>query len=386
MKTQPTVLYYVQHLLGVGHVFRTMRIVAALVHAGFRVELIYGGEKLPHFVDHGATVHFLPPLTSAKGDFSNLVTADGAIADDDYRCSRRDRVLSILADCKPDVLITEAFPFGRRQMHFELLPLMEAARAMEPRPKIFASIRDILQEGNKPSKDRQTVDLLQRYFDGVLVHGDDKLVDLSATFPLTSEIGDLVSYTGIVTPRESAEVLDADEQYDVVVSAGGGLLGRELLFAAADAKAMSPLGDARWCLLTGPFLDAGDSERLRGCGLTVRQFVPDLYRLLKTAKLSVSLAGYNTVADIMAAGCRSIIAPQWNDKETEQLRRAQLLEARGLAIMLPHEDKTPSALCEAMARALSLPQPDWHSIRRNGAEETVRYLQKALAGSGAFRQ
>ena len=178
----------------------------------------------------------------------------------------------------------------------------------------------------------------------------------------------------------------ADEQYDVVVSAGGGLLGRELLFAAADAKAMSPLGDARWCLLTGPFLDAGDSERLRGCGLTVRQFVPDLYRLLKTAKLSVSLAGYNTVADIMAAGCRSIIAPQWNDKETEQLRRAQLLEARGLAIMLPHEDKTPSALCEAMARALSLPQPDWHSIRRNGAEETVRYLQKALAGSDAFRQ
>ncbi|MDA4843791.1 glycosyltransferase family protein [Hoeflea poritis] len=386
MKSQPTVLYYVQHLLGVGHVFRTMRITAALVRAGFRVELIYGGEKLPHFDDHGALVHFLPPLTSSKGDFSNLVTGDGSIADDAYRVSRREKVLNILKECSPDILVTEAFPFGRRQMHFELLPLMEAAIAMQPRPKIFASVRDILQEGNKPSKDRQSVDLLRRYFDAVLVHGDDQLVDLSATFPLVDEISDLVHYTGIVTPQLTDEILDADDQYDVVVSAGGGLLGRELLFAAAEAKAMSPLSDARWCLLTGPFGDAGENERLAGYGLTVLQFVPDLYRLLKTARLSVSLAGYNTVADIMAAGCRCIMAPQWNDKETEQLRRAQLLDARGLAVMLPHEEKTPSALCEAIERTLALPAPDWNSIRQNGAEETVRYLHKALAGSDAFRK
>ncbi|WP_136657385.1 glycosyltransferase [Nitratireductor sp. XY-223] len=378
MRSQPTVLYYVQHLLGVGHVFRTMRIVAVLVRNGFHVELIHGGEKLPYFDGHGARIHFLPSLTSARGDFSNLITEDGSVADDKYRAGRRDTVLQILADCRPDIIVTEAFPFGRRQMHFELLPLMDAAAAMQPRPKIFASVRDILQEGNKTSKDRQSVELLQRYFDGVLVHGDENLIDLSATFPFTSEIAGLLRYTGIVTPDRSVPTLDSQEQFDVVVSAGGGLLGRELLLAAAEAKSASPLKDAQWCLLTGPYMDIADRDRLDRFGITVREFVPDLFRMLLSARLSISLAGYNTVADIMAAGCRSIIAPQWNDKETEQLRRAQLLDARGLAVMLSHEDKTPSAVCSAIVRALDAPPPDWASIRQDGAEQSVRFLRQAL--------
>ena len=69
------VLFYVQHLLGVGHVFRSMRIVAGLVAEGFDVEVIYGGQKLDNFRDEGAKVHFLPSLNSAKGDFSRLITA-----------------------------------------------------------------------------------------------------------------------------------------------------------------------------------------------------------------------------------------------------------------------------------------------------------------------
>ncbi|WP_419913408.1 glycosyltransferase family protein [Hoeflea sp.] len=382
MTPRPTVLYYVQHLLGVGHVFRTMRIVSALVRGGFNVELLHGGERLPHFDDQGARVHFLPALSTARGDFSKLIAEDGQIADEAYRLRRRDMVLKILENCGPDLVVTEAFPFGRRQMHFELLPLMEAATSMRPRPKIFASIRDILQEGNKVSKDRQTVDLLQRYFDGVLVHGDDGLINLSQTFPFTAEIAEYLHYTGIVTPQRQTETVARNDQYDVVVSAGGGLLVKELLFAAMEAKAISGLSDKRWCLLTGPYMDAADRQRLARSDATVLEFVPDLYRLLLTAQLSISLAGYNTVADIMAAGCRSIIAPQWNDKETEQLRRAQLLDARGLAVMLSHEDKTPDALCVAIDRAMDGKPPDWRSVRQDGAEETLRILRQALQVDG----
>ena len=372
------VLFYVQHLLGVGHVFRSMRIVSALVASGFEVEVIYGGQKLDNFHDGGAKVHFLPSLYSAKGDFSKLITEDGSVADDCFRDHRRDRVLQILAVCQPDIIITEAFPFGRRQMHFELLPLMEAVQAMDNRPRVFASIRDILQEGNKPSKDRQTVDFVLRYFDGVLVHGDRELVALSQTFPFADEIEDKLAYTGIVTPRKTDDLPGSDERYDVVVSAGGGLLGRELLFAAAEAKQSSILKDARWCLLTGPFMEQDDRERLQQCEIDVFAFVPDLYRLLKSAWLSISLTGYNTVADIMAAGCRAIVAPQWNEKETEQLRRAELLAKRGLVTMLPHDNKTPSALNAAIETSMSAPPPDWSSIRQDGAMETAHILRNSL--------
>ncbi|MEX3008916.1 glycosyltransferase family protein [Hoeflea sp. TYP-13] len=373
------VLYYVQHLLGVGHVFRTMRIVAGLVESGFEVELLYGGQKLQNFQDHGAIVHFLPPLNSAHGDFSKLITGDGSVADDQYRNKRRDLVLAALSSSKPDILVTEAFPFGRRQMHFELLPLMDAAQALEKRPKIFASIRDILQEGNKPSKDRQTVELVKRYFDGVLVHGDPNLIDLSATFPYTSEIADRLHYTGIVTPPHTTDNDASCEQFDVVVSAGGGLLGRELIFAAAEAKANSSLCNARWCLLTGPYMAQADRNELAKFDIETHEFIPDLYCALKKAKLSISLTGYNTIADIMAAGCRSIVAPQWNEKETEQLRRAQLLTDLGLVEMLHHDDKTPAALCAAINRVMNAPSPDWSRLKQDGAAATARILRQALA-------
>ena len=375
------VLFYVQHLLGVGHIFRSMRIVAGLVANGFEVDLIHGGQKLDNFRDEGANVHFLPSLNSARGDFSRLITEDGSVADDRYRERRRDLVLDIFSDSQPDVVITEAFPFGRRQMHFELLPLMEAVQAQSSRPRVLASIRDILQEGNKPAKDRQTVDFIGRYFDGVLVHGDRSLVDLSETFPLTREIEDKLFYTGIVTPSKDDDLPGTDDRYDVVVSAGGGLLGRELLFAAAEAKQHSLLKDARWCLVTGPFMEDHDRQRLEQYGIDVFAFVPDLYRILKSAWLSVSLTGYNTVADIMAAGCRAIVAPQWNEEETEQLRRAEMLAERGMVTMLAHDDKTPTALNAAIERSMSAPPPDWSSIRQDGANETARVLRNVLSGS-----
>lgn len=381
MTVKPRILYYVQHLLGVGHVFRTMRIVSVLVKRGFHVDLVYGGERLPNFDACGAQMHFLPSLVSSRGDFSNLLAEDGQPASEDYKTKRCDHLLKILAMSIPDIIVTEAFPFGRRQMHFELLPLMDAAKALPTPPLIFASVRDILQEGNKPKKDRQTIELVHRYFNGVLVHGDPGLISLDATFPFAEEIADRTYYTGIVTPDMNTP---APEKYDVVVSAGGGLLGRELITSAIEAKPASALRDARWCVLTGPYLETSEYtklERMAGPEVTLSPFIPDLHRTLATAQLSISLAGYNTIADIMAAGCRAIVSPQWNDKETEQLHRAQLLSQRGLVEMIGHQEKTASAMCAAIDRVLDRPEPDWSAIRRNGSEKTAELLLQASAGA-----
>ncbi|MEM6462899.1 MAG: glycosyltransferase [Pseudomonadota bacterium] len=381
MKPNVKVLIYVQHLLGVGHVFRAMRIVAALTDFGFDVELIYGGQEIEHFSSYGAKVHFLPPLNTLRGDFSRLVTENGTEADERFKDIRRARVLEILGKSSPDILITEAFPFGRRQMHFELLPLMEAAHSLPKRPQVFASIRDILQDGNKASKDRQTVELIERYFDGVLVHGDKNFTALGATFPFADEIEQKLHYTGIVAPKRTNQPVDSRDRYDVVVSAGGGLLGRELLFAAAAAKAHTSLKDARWCLLTGPYMEEGDRKTLMSSDIEVRRFIPELHSLLASAKLSVSLSGYNTIADIMVAGCRAIVAPQWNEKETEQRRRAELLAARGLVVALSHVEKTPAALADAIERVMAAPPPDWSQIDQQGAPETARILAQSLSAT-----
>ncbi len=52
------------------------------------------------------------------------------------------------------------------------------------------------------------------------------------------------------------------------------------------------------------------------------------------ADVSVSQAGYNTVADMLVARCRAVLIPYAQDGETEQSDRAGLLEARGAALWL----------------------------------------------------
>ena len=73
------------------------------------------------------------------------------------------------------------FPFGRRQFAFELLPLLEAAKARGLPTAV--SLRDILVAKSKPARIAETVAIVRRLVDRVLVHGDPRLVGLEATLP-----------------------------------------------------------------------------------------------------------------------------------------------------------------------------------------------------------
>ncbi|MEX0344174.1 MAG: glycosyltransferase family protein [Rhizobiaceae bacterium] len=376
------ILFYVQHLMGVGHVFRSMRIVAALVRSGHKVDLAYGGEPVPNFDPSGANVHFLPPLRAGSTVFNDLEDPEGNVVGEDYRDRRREMLLSIFSAGQHDVIVTEAFPFGRRQMRFELLPLLEAAKRRSPSPLVIASVRDILQENRKPGRNEETVRLLRDHFDCILVHGDPNMVTLDETFPLFGEIDALVQYTGIVAPELPPTDAAADNAFDVVVSVGGGALGAELLAAAIGAKPLSRLTKSRWCLVTGINIADDDLQRLERMAegnIEIRSFLPDLCAALSKAKLSISRCGYNTATDIFVSGCRSIVVPLSDGTETEQIRRAEILDRNGLAVRVDPEKQTPGYLAAAIDRALAQPKPADFGLDLSGAETTAQMISGMLA-------
>ena len=127
--TSPCVLIYVQHLLGVGHLQRATRLATALHDRGFRVEIVSGGMPAAMHLPDGLTCHQLPPLYSADGSFTRLLDENGRAIDDAWRARRKRQLLEIFASLAPRVLITETFPFGRRMLRFELLPLLRASRS-----------------------------------------------------------------------------------------------------------------------------------------------------------------------------------------------------------------------------------------------------------------
>src|SRR5215217_2851869 len=249
------VLLYVQHLLGIGHLVRASRIASALRDAGFDIAVAMGGVPVSGFPDDDIEIIALPPLQTAPG-FSALLDADGTVVSEEAKDHRRDRLLSVLRNFRPQIVITEAFPFGRRQMRFELMPMIELARQLQPKPLIVSSIRDILQEQVKPARSEETLRIVQDYFDLVLVHGDPAFSRIEETFPLASHFTEKIAYTGLVARGQPAAM---GEHFDIVVSAGGGAAGGRLIRDSMRAAGLLPK-TLRWCVITGPNLPAEKSE------------------------------------------------------------------------------------------------------------------------------
>lgn len=376
------VLFYVQHLQGIGHVVRSRRITEALVAAGFGVRLVLGGLPIDGFEPDGLDIVQLPPLKAGPASFRDLLTATGETADEAYKARRREMLLDTFDGTAPDVLLIEAFPFDRPQMHFELLPLLEKAAAARPRPLIVSSIRDILQFKPKPERDQTALELLEAYFDHVLVHGDPLLAKLGDTFRHADRISRMVTYTGIVAPPPPSGV--PEETFDVIISTGGGATaGHALLDMAMRARPLSgTLAKAKWLALTGPYVDrvhhAALAEAAAASGVTLRPFVPGLASLLAAAKVSVSQAGYNTVADLLRTGCRAVLCPYAGIRQNEQTERAARLAAGGWAVHVPQESMSPEAIAEAVDRATAMPAPE-HSLDLDGASQTAAALRTLCA-------
>ncbi len=333
----PRAFFYVQHLLGIGHLARASRIARALAEDGFDITVVTGGTPVPGFP--GPLVHHvaLPPITAGDAGFSGLADIDGNPVDDAFKDNRKERLIAAFRQSQPDIVIIEAFPFGRRQVRFELLPLLEAIAAMDNKPLVVTSLRDILQERSKPGRDEETVDLVKRYFDRVLVHGDPAFARLEDTFPLAADITDKVIYTGLVAAPPPAQ---PTERFDVIVSAGGGAVGNALIRAALEA-AKSIGKSLSWALITGPNLPKADFDAISAdapAHVSVYRFRPDFASLLAGAKLSVSQAGYNTVCDVLRAGCHALLIPFTAGGETEQTVRAERLAKLGLAHVLIEDD------------------------------------------------
>lgn len=197
----PRVLFYVQHLLGIGHLARASRIATALADDGFAVTMVSGGVPVQGFPGPGVETIELPPVAAADQGFSDLTDLSGRPVDDAFKARRRDLLVRALHDIRPAIVIIEAYPFGRRQMRFELLPLLDAIAVMAPRPALVTSIRDILQERVKPGRNEETLDILNRHFDLVMAHGDPQFATLADTFPLASSIRAEIAYTGMSPGR-----------------------------------------------------------------------------------------------------------------------------------------------------------------------------------------
>lgn len=256
-------LFYVQHLLGIGHLQRALRVAEAVAREGIAVTLVCGGEPVALPRDRSIDVVQLTPVRALDARFE-LVDGAGKPIDDALREERRAALLAAFAATRPDAVVLEGYPFARRAFRFELEPLIAAVRAAMPRPRLVCSVRDIVVMRADPQRHREIVERVRRDFDAVLVHGDPALIPFDASFPATPEIADRVIYTGYVyAPAGSTGGAAVTGGGEVVVSAGGGAAGRALLETALAARRSGCLAGLPWRIIAGNNLPEADFVALK---------------------------------------------------------------------------------------------------------------------------
>ncbi|NDV19952.1 hypothetical protein GO013_11015 [Pseudodesulfovibrio sp. JC047] len=382
------IVFYCQHVLGVGHMFRSLEIVKGL--ANHEVILVTGGAKVDFDPPANMTQIQLPGLMM-DSKFTRFIPLEEGAEVDEVLVRRLRQFKAIMAEYQPDIFMVELFPFGRKKFRFELLPILKKVRKGEYGTcKAVCSVRDILVEKNDMKRQVERVHgYLNPNFDHVLVHSDPNLVTLDETFPGVDGIVPEVHYTGYVArqpdPIETAALADELNLGDtplIVASVGGGHIGHDMLTGIMGA---SPLLQGthphKLVMFTGPYATDAHVQELQARAaahdhITVKRFTKRFLAYLELARLSVSLGGYNTTMNLLATNTFGLMYPFLQNRE--QNMRARRIEEKGGLRVITSDDLVPSILTSHMARALDQKATPL-GLDLNGGPNSARILESIFA-------
>ena len=375
-------MFYCQHILGIGHLIRSMEIVKGLL-SDFEVCFINGGEVVADFpIPVGVEVVNLPPLKTDSG-FRALQVPAGFDSVESVMEFRRDRLIEVCDRIQPDVLMVELFPFGRRKFSPELIPLIEYARSRGT--KVVSSLRDIVvTKQDQERHEAKVCKLMNRHFDLLLVHGDPRFIPLERSFSRVSDLNCPVHYTGYVVqeqPVDHAPVSAPIPQPLILVSVGGGRFGHELLDCVAQASEwLTDRIPHHIQMFTGPFSPDDVFERMvaianQRSNLSVERYTPSLLRYMQQADLSISMAGYNTTMNVLTTGVRSLLLPFQGNDDQEQTLRSERLEELGVVSVIRPADLNPERFAQRVVDYLKQ-SPSPMTFDLQGVAKTAKLVRE----------
>jgi predicted glycosyltransferase len=383
------VLMYCQHVLGIGHLVRSTEIARALSRNA-DVTLVSGGESVDGFTfPPGVRLVQLPAIQTDE-EFGGLGNCGSSQTLEEIQDLRRKRLLGLFDEIRPDALVIELFPFGRKRFAFELLPLLERARTRNSETLVASSVRDILVEKSDQAKHEERVcRIVNAYFDLILVHGDPAFQKLDETFHRVGDLHCDVRYTGFVQQEEPASAAEEDSgvaRPTIVASIGSGRYSQGQLMLENVIRAAALLQEQiphRFRVFAGPFVPPEVYEVLKRLARETRnveldKYSPNFIDCLRSADLSISMGGYNTIMNLLATGVRSLVYPYTANNDQEQHIRARKLESLGVVELL-HPEMLPPKVLAPKISAMLAKAPARLALDMDGAANTARILQSAVS-------
>lgn len=366
------ILYYCQSLVGIGHLTASRRIARELL-GHHDVDFIQGGLDAATGLEHAGYRNLKLPTLLHDDDTGGLVDPQGEASIDGLWQARADAIAAFL---RPpyDAIVVEFFPFGRRRFRREIYALFDAVRAASGAIPIFCSVREVLVPADARTE-RKIVAMVEKDIDTIFVRGDPAIVALDETFAQVDAIRPRLVYTGYVAP--DAPSAWPPRQKKILVSQGGGDVGRELLRAAALAAPALP--EYRFVLAAGSRTAGEAIEELKAAvrsdNVEIVPFLQNFLQHLLESALSISLGGDNTMLDVITTRTPALAYPYQGS--SEQAVRIAGLAAAGFVHALEPADLDPARLRARIRHALATPYPQ-RRIAADGARVTAQAIGTIL--------
>lgn len=308
---------------------------------------------------------------------------------------RRALIAQTFAAFEPDAVLVDHMPLGALA---ELTPMLTQASRSLPRPRLYLGLRDILDapEVIRPAwKESGAHDALQLY-DAILIYGCRDMYDAAAAYELNGQADKLI-YCNYVGPHPKAiprtglsigrpQTLANGEQL-ILAMCGGGADAFRLAETFVEAlPAAAQRARIRAVLLTGPNMAPRERWALRsrsiGHPVEILSLSDEVSSLLQNASLVVTMAGYNSVCEVVHASKKALVIPR-RGPSAEQRIRGDLFAERGLIRSLDPDVLEPATLALELTEALendAFPDPT-RAPPMNGAQLAADVLVGPNHGS-----
>jgi predicted glycosyltransferase/nucleoside-diphosphate-sugar epimerase len=395
----PRILLYSHDTYGLGHLRRNTTIAHGLVQRSpeLEVTLLTGSpmaEQWP-FPD-GVSIVRLPPVVKVGAEEYQPVQARSMSA---VRAERAGIIASTLLRVRPDVFLVDHAPLG---MKGELGLALKMAREELPETRVVLGLRDVLDE---PDVVRATwiaqgvYQILEAAYDQIIVYGSRELFDAANEYGIPDSLARRVQFSGYLAKdrgleqsidgRESwAQARRAGDRRVLVMGGGGGDAAPMLLAAIQAWDSLRYLLHGEAVIVVGPLMapaDRAEVERLGSqvAGVQVIRSSTTMLSLVAAADLIVSMGGYNSVVEAVAARKPLVICPRMAPRR-EQLIRAEIMARLGLAQVarLDGDGDVAARIADAMVAALKAGPPPahaWRSIDLRGTERVADLLLEMTA-------
>lgn len=278
---------------------------------------------------------------------------------------------------KPDLFLVDKKPYG---LQSELKETLTYLQIYQPQTKLVLLLRDILDRPEVTISEWQKHNYykaIEWFYDRILVVGMPQLFDLVKEYELPSTVANKVRFCGYIRRergRKSACMIRQELQLKtserlVLVTPGGGEDGYRLVDTYLRGFTSKVLqSNIKSLIVSGPEMPSSQKEALSRLAqqhphFKVCEFTDDIISYMEAADAIVSMAGYNTVCEILSLSKKAVVVPRIQPVQ-EQFIRAQRMASFGLLKFIHPESLTPENLLQAVLEQLSSTSEHFPAVYR----------------------